>query len=225
MPVTILDPAGVDKRAAVVNAQFARPFNVGAWSKIRVAFRMAVTDTGANLTGDVVFAMGICSGSTNLWGDATCQHAIGAGRIVNNWTRSAGGPSYSMTTNSNWQAVKKVGTTITNGSNLGVLILGAGAATGSTKGVFALDITKGSPNFTLQAFARNASATTDISQTAFYDWIEVESYQTLTSHGNGSAMALAVDEGANGTLDHVFFYWSRSTPVFHISDIAVVRFA
>src|SRR5439155_18962959 len=67
-----------DKRIALSNSHFARPHGVASWSKIRIAFRCSMTDSGAALTGSPDFSIGLCAGTTNIYKDATTDHFAGS---------------------------------------------------------------------------------------------------------------------------------------------------
>jgi hypothetical protein len=86
-----------------------------------------------------------------------------------------------------------------------------------------MDITKGSPNFTINVFYKNVTNTTDISSTVFRETAIVEAC-TLSDYVFGTARTIAVDEGANGSLNAVNFGWDRTVPI-ELSDVGIVRLA
>lgn len=225
MPATILlkSPSGVDdKRIKLANAQFARPFDVGTWSKIRVFCRMSINDNAIMGVGNTIMMFGLCSGTTNLPGDATTQHAVGLG-TNSTWTSSSA--SY-------YSAVgiflSRIGTTLSfdlGGGSAGTIGFGRNDA-GIQRGLYFLDITKGSPNWTFHYFTRNGStAVVDVSYDTMMSIAEIETGMSLTGHVLGTSRSFPVDEGTNGALNSVCMWWPRTVPVMEISDLGIVRFA
>lgn len=229
MAATIIlqTPGGVDdKRIRLANAQFARPFSVGSWSKIRIFVRWAVGDNSNMMSGVTNFMFGLCSGSTNLPGDATTQHAIGAG-TNGDWDGASSSTYYGFGTTFNF--LSRIGATLTALGG-GVAATSAGVRRGlpATRTLFFIDFTKGSPSWTGQVMmiANTSSTTTDVDYATMMTYAELETPGALAGHIVGStARTFAVDEGTNGTLDHVCFWWPRTDPVVEISDIGIVRFA
>lgn len=232
MPSTILlrsPDAIADKRIVLSNSQFARPFNIGTWNKIRIAVRWGARYMSPGPAGNITWMLGLCSGSTNLPGDATCTHAVGCGHNTGSaWTPSGVAGTTAHYGTGQILAMKKVNTTFTTTLYLessGDISAGADQ-TGKQRDLFFLDITKGSPNYTLQTYCRYFSNTAlDISATNFLLYAETEAGLTLVPYEYGTARALAVDEGVDGALNHVFFWWSRTQPMIEISDIAIVKFS
>jgi len=179
-------------------------------------------DSGANLTGTPLFAVGICSGSTNIFGDATADHFVGVRTQVATWTRAAGPPvNYAINP---VQAGKMVGTTWTAFSATN-WISGSGIvmadATAGNRFCWFIDITKPT-SYTIAGYHRNVTTAGDISFATFLAQAEVDA-ASLTNHTTSNSGTVAVDEGTNGTLDHVNVSWNRTTPEIEISDLAVVR--
>jgi hypothetical protein len=226
--ILLRSPSSVDdKRCRLANAQVARPFNVGSWTKLRVAMRVGMTDDAAP-AGNTTFMTGICSGTTNLPGDATCTHAVGVGTnaqalaVIGTTTTRL----MSLVTTS---IMTKIGTTVTGLGTSYATSSGMGAAAnynGLQRDLWFLTVTKGTPNWSFSVLQRNnVASTSDYSYDQFIQYAETEAYPTLTRYVTGTTVTGAIDEGANGTLDTVFFWWPRAAPAIEISDIAVVRFA
>lgn len=230
MPSTIIlrSPDSIDdKRIRLSNSQFGRPFSVGSWTKLRVCFRFGFTDYGTNLPGTVLSYMGLCSGTTNMLGDNTCQHFVGHG-IVGAYTRSGTLPNLIYTTGAPF-FYKKVGTTFTptlsqsNGAGYGAMA----DTDGKQRFALFIEYLRVSPTaIQLTSFYRlNTNGGGDIS---YNDWLaaaETEVGLTYSLHSWGTARQLTVDEGTDGVLDTVTAHWSRTSPQMEISDIAVVKFA
>lgn len=226
MPATIIlkSPSGVDDHfARLSNAQFARPFDISTWTTLRVGIRWVITSDATLSSGLTSCLVGLCSGTTNLPGDATCQHAIGLGTAGVAW--SASSTTFYATTTSSF--ISKIGTTVTTGlGGSSFTDMGAGRSdTGAQRAAWFVDFTKGSPNWTAKAFYRNdTTITLDMSQQTFLDLMAIDT-PSLTGYIASSSFSFAVDEATNGTLNSVFFWWSRAVPYAEISDIAIARFA
>jgi hypothetical protein len=87
-----------------------------------------------------------------------------------------------------------------------------------------LDITKGSPNFTLNTFCCNNMNAVDSSKETFEATVAVEAC-SLPNHAFGTARTLAVDEAADGYLNAICFGWDRTVHKIELCDVAVARFA
>lgn len=226
----------VDKRIVLSNSNFARQWDssIGtSWSRIRIGCRISIRDSGANLTGTPEFILGICSGTSNIYQDATTTHWTGLRTIDPTWTRTAGPPAwYNMATaTSNPVAAKKVGTTKTNSATTAWLGIHAADATTENRSALFVDITKGSPNFSFNFIAKDTGGAGDDSLASFYAFLQNPS-QTVTDWTNhkssitgGGAFSLAIDEATNGFFDSVNIGWNRTTPEIEISDLVVVRFS
>lgn len=216
-----------DKRVQMSNSYFARGFTVSsAWTTLRLAFRYCFTDLGSNPGSTPQFAFGFCSGTTNIFGDATTDHFVGWKTTHVTWIRDVAsffayydndGVGISV------QPFKRIGTTDTNGSGIqspNRLTLGIT----TTRNVMYCDLVKGSPNYTLKLFARNTWTYADVSKATF-DAQALLVSPTVANHGQLTDRTLAVDEATNGTLNCVNFSWDRTDFLLEISDISVVRLA
>ena len=103
-------------------------------------------------------ALGVCSGSTNPFnnGSATTTHFVGARIHRRNLVENGGDSALSyLIASYAMQCCKRVGTTITADSGTGTLFYAWYMPLGTNyRTVWAVDITKGSPNFTMQMFGR-----------------------------------------------------------------------
>lgn len=212
----------VDQRIVLANSNFARPHGVSTWTKLRVAVRLSITDSGANITSNPRLAIGLCSGSTNIFLDATTTHWVGCLMDGATWTRGAGPPIQYAMPSSGWVPAKRVGSTTSKGTTHH-----AGAdflhdATAAFRSLWCVDITKGSPNFTYNLYMRNSAGTSDVTLANFLANVELASPNVNAQHFQATQQTLAVDE-ADGTLDHVNIAWDRSDPKIEISDLAIVR--
>ncbi len=220
----------VDNRIKLNNSNFARLWStdVGtSWTKIRIACRLSIDTSGAaNLTSTPRFAFGICSGTSNIFMDATTTHWQGIYSTLATWTYHAGPPDY-FQGNTTWTYEKRIVSTNTNGAG-GVGDLGGNnwfcydCAT-ATRIMFAIDITKGSPNFTLLPFTKGTNDSADVTLATYLAQIPLSS-MTVTNHTNFGSDTMATDEGANGSFNAVNIAWDRTTGI-EISDLAVVKLA
>ncbi len=210
-----------DKRARLANSNFARLWSSDlgtTWTKIRIGCRLSIEDSGAAISG-AKFAFGICSGTSNIFMDATTTHWLGVihGNYGATLNRGAGPP---VQYNNYIELYKKVATTLTliDFGNSNTVYMRD--CTTANRAVMFLDITKGSP-FTLRLFCCT-SASGDVSVTTYLDQLPVAS-PTITGHAFGNAVTTTIDEATNGYFNAVNVAWDKSSPAIEISDLAVVR--
>lgn len=229
MANTIRDTGGL-KYVEMQNARFARLplaslFDSNAWTTVRVALRMDVVST--TTFTPTSFFFGLCSGTTNIPGDATPTNAIGARSTpgVAFSYYSAGGPTgYQFT--GEMKPYKNVGGVETAGVTFGSGAVAFNSssntnADGPACGMF-VTITKGSPNYTLDLFCVNAASSAGLTQAQF----EAQSIATTpvkTGQNYITGKTIAFDQTA-GTLDAAFVYWSEATAL-RLFDWRVVRIA
>lgn len=221
-----------DERIVLSNSQFARPFTIATWTTLRIALRLSMNNTGANIITPA-FYVGISSGSTNLIMDATTTHWCGlkTNGTWNYFLAAGGAPTqyYGL----NPRATKRVGSTTTDNATPTITTascIPANAAI-AMRCLYFVDITRvgypgsGSYSFnTKLIYDSGASASNDVSVANFTDKADDVS-PTQTSHLAGTAKTLTVDEGTNGVFNHVNCGWDQATPTIEISDLAVVKIA
>src|SRR5262245_9202429 len=79
----------VDNRIQMSNSYFCRAFTPPTgWSTLRLAFRYCFTDQGLDAGSTPVFAFGLCSGQTNIFGDVTTDHFVGWKTTSATWVRA-----------------------------------------------------------------------------------------------------------------------------------------
>lgn len=230
MPSTIIlrsPDAIADKRIRLSNSQFGRPFNFGSWTKIRVCYRLGFTDYGVSPSGNVGLFLGLCSGTTNMVGDATCQHFLGLGN-VGAWTRSGAFPStiYTAAAPTYYNKIGTVFSSFLTATNA----IGYGATADvdgkQRQALFIEYIRTGPTAMNVQAFYRlNTAGSADMTYDNFLAQAEIEVGAAFTLHAWGTQRAVVADEGTNGALNTVTAYWARTNPQMEISDIAVVKFS
>lgn len=209
MANTIRDLLGL-KYVEMQGARFARKpvpavFDGGAWTKIRVAlWWKSEVGYSTTPTGTPRFRVGLCSGTTNIPGDATPTNAIGFVSTAASWTGYNTGANtivhyFTCAPFTNVAGVETIGANAS--ANVGI----PAVENSQDGGMFFVDITKGSPNFTVQLIARKALASSTEDNTTF----EAQSILGLPNVGSVAlctAQTIAFSQ-SNGTLDAAFVYW------------------
>ena len=215
-----------DKRIQLANSNFARLWasSLGtSWTKVRIGCRASMGDTGANLSGTPNFAFGICSGTSNIYFDATTTHWCGLKSTDSSWLRVTSSPAAYAMSNATTppQITKKVNTTVTIGGAWDQSPRLINVTTENRSCLFA-DITKGSPNFTVALFSRNVNTASDVTLETYLTNVELSS-PSVTNHIMSNNQTQAIDEATNGYFNAVNIGWDRTSPVIELSDIAVVK--
>lgn len=224
MGVTILSrtvSSVEDKRARVANAVFARKISIGnSWNKIRIGLRLSFEDSGANITGNPALVVGVCSGLTALYGEASVTNFAGVYLSAVQWNRGSGG-SYAWygATNSCYP-MKKVGTTQTTGVTTITSSNGPWfGASPNLRDIYFVDILKGSPNYSFYCFWSNSLS--DVTIANFKTQMEAAT-PVLADHFYSGPQTLAVDESA-GNFDSICVHWNHTVPAMEISDFAICK--
>jgi hypothetical protein len=221
----ITDLSG-DKVVRMTNARFARmPIAsiFSGWTTLRVAVYCKMNDSGADVGGTPRFAFGLCSGTSNIPGDATCTHFCGVMTGLVTWTRSTAAVRYSMT--NGWYPAKVVGTTFSFGASNFSNSSNTTFHTTAPQLLF-IDITKGSPNYSFKMFYYSGGATAPTPSQSDFLAQSVAGSPAFTNHVySGSAITLAVDEATNGTFDAACVWWSPTNPTADIYAWRVYRVA
>lgn len=218
----------VDKRIQLSNSNFARLWSstLGtSWTKIRLACRFSITDSGGNITGDPRWAFGIQSGTNLFMSAGGPTHWCGFLSDNASWGRSTSGGFvvYTIDVATGGAPAKKINTTVTAGGAFGTIAPIITEAGQAFRSVFLLDITKGSPNFTFANIrVRSNSTVSDVDLTTFLTEIEVAS-PTFANHGSNGSSTVAIDEGTNGSFNAVGIAWNKSAAMIELSDLAVVK--
>jgi hypothetical protein len=222
---------GPDVCLQLGNEEFLGTLSFGsAWTHIRIGLLWQITGT-SNIVAGNLFSLGMCSGNANGFASATTTNWIGVRQLptVGSVYYATPQPYYY------WSdaifASKKVGSTITNdtsGTSICDNTYQCVPATAGTarRGLIALDITKGSPNYTvgMSATYNVSSAGTDFTVSNLLAAM-LPAFGSIVgcSVGNG-AKTIAFDETA-GVLDTVNFYSNMAANPVNISTIAVQKLA
>lgn len=222
----IIQNVGGENRIILDISRFARPvaFMVGnSWQKLRVAMRLCMSDTGGSISPCSLY-VGICQGTSAIIGDPTAAHWYGVNFVGN------------FTTFSHSTGPSRYGCAFAGGGNIvnGVLVSSSGAdmendtwqigATDSNRTCLFVDITKGPVNYTCTYLRNTQNACTDVDSATFLNQA-LNDPPTIADHSFVPAQAWAVNEATQGQFTAVNISWNRSSPVFKISDIAVVQLA
>lgn len=209
---------GADRRCVLGAAEAIRsPIYTNTWTKIRIGLQLSFDAVAASISGNPLIAFGVCNGSSNVLITPTSDHVIGF-RSMSNLTHNAGPPAY-FTGASTPDFFKRVGSTVTTVSNAGTMFYSN--ATSIRSGLF-LEITKGSPNYSFAWGSPNTAGATqsDLTDTEFLAMMQLATFNTAGISGIKanytvySTSVLAVNEGTDGALDHIFVYWERTSHKF-----------
>lgn len=214
---TVASVGGVNEQDAIMsNSTFARPITLpSTWNHVRVGARLWASDFGSGPTGTPLLQMGLCSGTTNLVGDANCQYFVGVTYNSSVWSYSPGGNGvyFSIAL----AAMTKTGSVTTLGSN--VTADSRLSMTGSNAAFLFVDITKGSPNYTIGTFYYSGVGATATS-TNFQNQLFLSS-PTQPAHTVSSNTTIAVNEALSGSLNTATIYWNRTDFNLYVKDWGV----
>ena len=213
--------AATEKAIAMTNSAFARTLSIGTtWTKIRVGIRFHFRDLGSAPSGTPRFALGLCSGTTNIMGDASVTHWVGCITDAASWGYAAGSHYGSIT----WSPAKKVNTTLTVGSSLTTTMgIPARAADNvADRMMLMVDIEKGSPNFSFASFWPGPTSSVDATKANFLSRMEEATPSGFSTHTFTTGGSLAVSE-SDGTLNAINIAWDRASFAAELCDIAVAR--
>lgn len=224
MGTTIKNSAAWGNYAEMSNGTWCRSVTIPSnWSKLRLGVLLGSSDLGDTPSGTPRFGLGLCSGTTNILGDATTTHFVGVLTDSASWNRwtSTGPVYYSITV----KPFKKVGTTETFGTALTSDIripytLGAVA----DRYLYVIEITKGSPNYSFKIFGIiGNNPQTDYTKTQFLTQLEAAGDMTLIQHAYSGAQTLAVDEGTDGTLNAINLWWDKAAFTMQVSAVGIAQ--
>ncbi len=193
---------------------------------LRVLFTIPFTiPNNPSILPGPLFAVGLCHGTSNILGDATTDHFVG---VVSDgdWASEFSEYLYDFIV---FKGAVKIGTSTTlstplNSAGLnGQFGQGTNAAWTPTPQNFFVDITKGSPNFTINTFYISNGQSVGIQSAALFlsDVVLATPAQTGQAFG-ASPASMAVNEATNGILDTVNVSWNRTDFWPEICDLAVV---
>lgn len=214
--------SATDKRLALANGQIMRKFNfLNTWNVLRIGIQFGFNGA-ASIAGTPQLVFGLNSGTVNGYADVTTQHFLGIRTLAASMTYNAGPPAY-YSTSTAFKLTKRIGTTTTDGGAFGSPYFSAAMTT--ARSALVLQITRGSPNFTVEpVFPNNApGAQADINDSAFLNMMEALTMTDAAAIQSGYAVStpqtIAIDTGTNGDFDSILVYWDRSAAPLEISSI------
>ncbi len=214
-----LETFGSDRRLVLANGEAIRaPIYLGNWTRIRIGLQCCFSDLGVNATGTPRIAFGVCSGNQYGYGaGANTVHCVGLRSVGATWSRALSGsvPYYTIST-TGYNVFTKVGNTITD--TLIQSSTRAISASTSVRHPLFFELAKGSP-YTAKSVHVSPSVSgaiqnnmTDAQFLALMELGNLDDAGTVltgyTPQGPGN---ITVDETTNGTLDHIFVYWERTS--------------
>ena len=219
---------GSDRRLELGGAEAIRaPSYLDDWTKIRVGLQFSFNAVASNITTSPDLSIGVCHGSDNVLVASTADHVVGCRLIGVTYTHTTGPPAYFDAGSNKQGRFKKVVSTVTSatvGGTFGTPQYFPNAT--AVRNILLVEITKGSPNFTLaMAVACTAGAAqSDVTDAMLQTMMEMATITNATvsaaagladnSYNVETYSTLAVSEGTNGVLDHLFVYWDRATHKF-----------
>lgn len=235
--ITTAFAGGNDIALQLGNEEWVRTLAIGStWTHVRIGLLYQITGT-ATTAGGTGFAVGMCSGSTAPFNGASTTNFVGIECVTAlGFVANSGNPYYQFASGNLFACKKVVATITTAATNLGDSVdMGVPTAAGSTlrRGLLYVDITKGSPNYTIGISAASGMGSTS---SGSHDFTVAELLSGMTqpfgsmtvggfllSNGNG-AQALACDETAGG-FDTVDIYSNELNNPFNLYEVAVEKLA
>lgn len=213
--------AATQEAISFSNSAIARSIPIpSGWNSIRLGMRLHFTQ-GTFVT-PVRFAFGLCHGTTNLINSNSTDHF--AGIWSDSGFTSNGVIAGSVYFNVNLKPMTRVGTVITTGANITADSRYGNTANLSTadRGILFLDVTKGSPNYTMNAWFNVNGTAPDYPESAFAVMMNEAAAPGGNSlypdPSNGTGQTIAVDEGANGVLNALSVWWNQSSVTLEVCD-------
>lgn len=224
---TIIQSVASEKAAEMTNSTWARPIAIPSnWTKLRVGVRCRCNDLGFGPSGTPRFAVGLSNGTTNIIGDASATHFVGVITDTVTWQYSGGtnGVYFGISPKPYKQVngVDTFGTALSADARLQFL------ATNTSCCFWFIEIIKGSPNYTFNIFANIAAVVGGGGPTAgqFLSNLQAAAGGCVqTSHAYGTSQTLAVNEGANGTLNAVNVWWNQAAFFIDLYDVGIALIA
>jgi len=236
--------AADQKRIVLSNSEMARIFDIGTnWNQLRIGVHYILTDPGHDLYTPRNYYGVIASpnGSNGVLTSSTshflgCRNNPSIAMVRIGIVGDTPGQSYFRANNtSSHQVVKRIGSTDT----------AVAVATGNQslvgtpttrRSVLLVEITKGSPNFTVQAAALRGDQaltttgvldTTTANLTAAMEAADMTGAVTALNLGISyllrTASTIAVNEAADGYFNAVCIGWGHTTHLMEVSNLLVSK--
>jgi hypothetical protein len=216
------------------NEEWVRTLAIGSsWNYIRIGVLMCITGSASTSSGSPGLAIGMCSGTSLPFNNASCQNFVGV-QFPGSYSYTGGASPYFSFGSGNGFACKKLGSSITNAATnlpdgMGMGVNGVGAT--PKRGIVFVDIIKGSPNYTIGLMMTLGGTYSGVDFTVanlIYGMTQPFANNWTCGggqiyYGNGS-QTLACDEAAGG-FDTVDIYINQLNNPVNIYEIAVEKLA
>lgn len=174
------------------------------------------------------FGIGLCSSAGSVFRRATAGHWIGNITTGTSWAINNEGSGSFRSNFVTMAPAKKVGSTLTVGTNFSsVANLGTGAEPTPAnlfQAMIFIDITKGSPNYSFRLFGINNPCNGGGNSRAQWETQMVLETPTQANYFYAAAQTVAVNEATDGTLDSINIF--NELPIeIEIWDHGLVRFS
>jgi hypothetical protein len=212
-----------DKVLTLGNEEYVRTFSFGsAWTKIRLGICYSIRSTTS--IGSASFVLGVCSGKTNPYAAATTTNFVGVNLTSSNSltgtiTANYGPPWYASM--SGTVVIKRSGSTTTIGNGSGSILYGHYTAA-SLRAFMIVDITKGSPNYTLSVFRYVNVFNPYLDTAMFTAALNSISDPPTNALAQMSGVTIACDESA-GAFDCFDLFWNDSPNPLDVGYLGATR--
>ena len=229
-----------DKYLTLANEEYLRPLSLGNnWTKLRLGAMLAITPDAANNLTNCSLLLGVASAAspfanTTGYSTGTTKNYVGldivpdggggSGPGLFTYYATGGNPYFSATYAA---ARRRVVTTDTFASVAMNHAVATHTGTIQRRTPVYVDITKGSPNYTLKLYtATSVQAQADFAPADFLNGLEQSGTPVLGSVtlSASSAISIACDETAGG-FDTVSLFWNRASFPLEVYILAAFRMA
>lgn len=173
----------------------------------------------ATITGSPNMFIGVASEEALGYLSLNPPHVVGAHTSGSSITYS------SSVFTATWAATKKVSSGTVTDTAFGSNSSGVFIADTAKRSAALIEITKGSPNFTVQmAYCTNSvSILTDVSKNDLLNAMEASTMAGAAAALSGGAVTdivnVAVDEGTDGPLNALCIAWNRTVATLELSEV------
>jgi len=229
-----------DKELSIGNAEYLREMQFGSnWTRLRIGILMAQSGFATNNVSGCALQLGVCSKATPFanttgYGSATTTNYIGCDFISKadstgvpgTWIYNAGSGGndrYSQTYCAAVRRVVAVRTFQVTGSATGIVPTNVGTL--PRRGFLFCDITKGSPNYTIQPYmGTTTSSVVDSTPAEFLDSLEMPGDPTILGNAmiKHTAAVITCSEVA-GAFDTLSLYSNRAAFPTNVALLACFR--
>jgi hypothetical protein len=221
-----------DQYLTLANEEYVRTLAIGTnWTKLRIGMLLALATDGTNNLQGTNLVWGLSSGKTNPFGAVTTTNFLGmkfgydANSDVLTYVANSGNPYF-------WSGqglITKVGSTKTiwNGNGLEYHRIATNTGSLQRRCVLYMQITKGSPNFTVAFWNQTTTGVAkDFTPAHLLEGLEQPSSITVNGEtlGGGGAGAVTFNETA-GALDTFDLFWNKASFPLELYALAAFRHA